>query len=167
MSGWAKELAEQIKQQEELRRQEERQRQEKAKVFAAKALQLWREFVLVLEKDLEEFNSVLEHDAKMGAGVQIVFQRGPGTRFRARRGSVTHDQLEVWLELERQAIEYRLNTRDQSKGAADGSGQLRLVINEAEEISMTNQNQAMNFAEASEFLLRPLLASSLAARKPS
>ncbi|HEV8385695.1 MAG TPA: hypothetical protein VGQ11_12555 [Candidatus Acidoferrales bacterium] len=160
MPGWAKQIAEQIKQQEELRRQEERQRQERAKLFSAKAVHLWRDFVAVLERDLEEFNQVLEHDARGGTGVQMVHQRGPGTRFRARRGSVTHDQFEVWLEVERQTIEYRLNTRD-SKGAADATGQLRLKINDADEISILHDDQAMNFDQASEFLLRPLLASSL------
>ena len=164
MTGWAKELAEQIKQQEELRRQEERQRQEKARAFSAKALHLWREFVPVLERDLEEFNQVLEQGARTGAGVQMVFERGPGTRFRARRGSATHDQFEVWLELERQTVEYRLNT---TKGGADSTGQFRLVMNDAEEISMHNEDRALTFEEASELLLRPLLASNLPGKKSS
>lgn len=155
MTDWAKELAEKIKLQEESRRREEFRQQERTRLFASKVPQLWREFISVMEKDLEEFNKVFASEAS----TRIVFQRGPGTRFRLHWAFASRDQLEVLLDLERQVIEYRLSRKGLSEGVfPEKTGILSLPMNEAGEISLRNEEQTLTLDEASELLLRPVLS---------
>jgi hypothetical protein len=161
MAHWAKELAEKIKLQEELRRQEEFRRQERARLFASKAAHLWREFVSVLEKDLEEFNKVSTAEK-----TKVVSQRGPGSRLSLCWASSSRDQLEVRLDSERQAVEYRLSMKGLPEGISpEKIGLLNLPMNDAGEITVNNGDQVLTLEQASEFLLRPILSWGLAGEK--
>ncbi len=161
MANWARELAEKIKLQEDLRRQEEFRQQERARLFANKATHFWREFVVVLERDLEEFNKVSATEKN-----KVISQRGPGTRLSLRWAFSSRDQLEVLLVLGRQAVEYRMSMKGLSDGISpEKNGLLNLPMNDAGEIAVNNKDHVLTLEQASEFLLRPILSWGLPGEK--
>lgn len=160
MPGWAKELAEKIMLQEKQREESFQRQQQRRKLYQENAPQLWIELADFLRMDLLEFNAAFQSDMKHSAQFER-FPENPRVspqRVKIKRAGYVTAQLETWLELEMEGIEYRISRRVSHEGVTtEKKGLLKIVMDEKEHMSMQHDGRPITPEAAAQLILRPVL----------
>lgn len=160
-NSWAKELAEQILRQEDERRQAREKTEEKKKSFALLVPPFWAAFAAMVERDVKQFNAVLGEDPRH----HIEFERQPPDAAQAPKRVIvartprTQAQLDLWLDLEAESIRFQLGRRAAHEAMASiKTGHFALQIEESGVITLSQGGRKVSLIEASQMLLKPVLA---------
>ncbi|GEM_PF-4150077 len=160
MPGWAKDLAVAIRQQEHERRRETERALERRRLFHQNAPPVWLELTVILAMDAREFNNVFKNDAKSCAEFERYPEnpRIPPERISIRRNGYVRAELETWLEMTLEGVQYRITRRVHHEGVTtEKRGTLNLIMDDSGKVTLHHDGRGLNTEEASELILRPIL----------
>jgi hypothetical protein len=160
MPGWAKQLAVALREQEAERRRETERALERRRLFHQNAPPVWVELAVTLAMDAREFNSVFRSEPKNG----VEFERYPENprvapeRIGVRRNGHVRAELEIWLEMSLECVQYRIMRRVQHEGVThEKRSMLNLIMDDSGKVILHHDGRSLSTEEASELVLRPIL----------